>query len=80
MAPVFADTGYWIAVLLPDDHLHGRATAMAAAYGASAVVTTQMVLVEVLTTEVWCTGWRGNELPTRVSRDRQQSSGGVLAR
>lgn len=47
MAPVFADTGYWIAVLLPDDHLHGRATAMAAAYDATAVVTTQMVLAEV---------------------------------
>ena len=48
MALVFADTGYWIAVLLPGDRLHDRATAMADAYDESTVATTQMVLTEVL--------------------------------
>ena len=27
MASVFADTGYWLAVLLPEDRLHDRAAA-----------------------------------------------------
>ena len=48
MALVFADTGYWIAVLLPGDRLHDRATVMAAAYDEATVATTQMVLTEVL--------------------------------
>ena len=48
MALVFADTGYWIAVLLPGDRLHDRATAMADAYDEATVATTQMVLTEVL--------------------------------
>ena len=45
---VFADTGYWIAILLPDDRLHDRAEAMAAVYDEATVATTQMVLTEVL--------------------------------
>ena len=48
MALVFADTGYWIAVLLPGDWLHERAAAMAAAYDDATIVTTQVVLTEVL--------------------------------
>ena len=48
MASVFADTGYWIAVLLPGDRLHDRATATTVAYDGATVVTTQMVLTEVL--------------------------------
>ena len=48
MAPVFADTGYWIAVSLPGDQMHARASAMAVAYDEAKVVTTQMVLTEVL--------------------------------
>ena len=48
MASVFADTGYWIAVSLPGDQMHDRASAMAAAYDEATVVTTQMVLTEVL--------------------------------
>ena len=48
MATVFADTGYWIAILLPGDWLHDRAMAMAAIYDDATVVTTQMALTEVL--------------------------------
>ena len=48
MASVFADTGYWIAILLPGDWLHDGAVAMAAIYDEETVVTTQMVLTEVL--------------------------------
>ncbi|MCY4624836.1 MAG: PIN domain-containing protein [Chloroflexi bacterium] len=48
MSAVFADTGYWIAVLLPGDHLYSRVAAMATTYDAAEVVTTQMVLTEVL--------------------------------
>ena len=48
MAWVFADTGYWIAVLLPGDRLHDRATAKAVTYDEATVATTQMVLTEFL--------------------------------
>ena len=48
MALVFADTGYWIAILLPSDWLHDRAVSIAATYDEATVVTTQMVLTEVL--------------------------------
>ena len=48
MPTVFADTGYWIALMRSGDELHERATAAAAALGSTEVVTTQMVLAEAL--------------------------------
>ena len=48
MATVFADTGYWIALWNPRDALHQIATALSESLGESDVVTTQLVLVEVL--------------------------------
>ena len=48
MALVFADSGYWIAVSLPSDQMHDRASDVAAAYDGATIVTTQMVLTEVL--------------------------------
>ncbi len=48
MASIFADTGYWIAVLFPGDQMHDRALAVAVAHDEARVVTTQMVLTEVL--------------------------------
>ncbi len=48
MALVFADTSYWLAILLPGDQLHDRASAVATADDEATVVTTQMVLAEVL--------------------------------
>lgn len=48
MATVFADAGYWIALWNPRDALHQKAVALANALGESAIVTTQLVLVEAL--------------------------------
>jgi predicted nucleic acid-binding protein len=45
---VFADTGYWEAVLNPNDRLHKRARAVSVALGKVRVVTTEMVLSELL--------------------------------
>ena len=48
MRTVFADTGYWIAVLNPGDGLHRRAETVAEQLAPFRIVTTEMVLVEVL--------------------------------
>jgi len=46
--PVFADTAYYIAILLESDTLHDRAVAFDAAAPEQRSVTTDAVLVEVL--------------------------------
>lgn len=46
MRTLFADSGYWIALLYPRDQHHARATVIAAELGQAKVVTTQMVLAE----------------------------------
>lgn len=48
MNPIFADTGHWIALLNSADGLHGKARALADALWGTQVVTTDLVLVEVL--------------------------------
>jgi uncharacterized protein len=48
MRAVFADTGYWVAVIHPHDGLHERAMAVSRELGQCAIVTSEMVLVEVL--------------------------------
>ena len=48
MSEVFADTGYWAALQDARDRLHGRALALTKAIEPRRIVTTQMVLVEVL--------------------------------
>ena len=48
MPTAFADAGYWIALWNPKDALHDRAVGVADRLGDCAVVTTQMVLTEVL--------------------------------
>ena len=48
MTTVFADAGYWIALLNPKDILHERAVSLAASLGTTEIVTTQMVLTEFL--------------------------------
>ena len=45
---LFADTGYWIAIMYPGDQLHRRARQMSADLASVQVVTTQMVLTEAL--------------------------------
>lgn len=48
MKRVFADTSYWIALLNPRDELHATALSMTAEIGEARIVTTEMVLVELL--------------------------------
>ena len=49
MKTLFADTGYWIALLNPRDNLHERAKQLATQLAPFRIVTTEMVLVEFLT-------------------------------
>lgn len=48
MRKVFADTGYWIAVLNPADGLHEKAKEVSASLGTCIIVTSEMVLAELL--------------------------------
>lgn len=48
MSAIFADTGYWIALAVANDPLHGRAVELTRMYAAAGIVTTEMVLVEWL--------------------------------
>ena len=48
MRTLFADAGYWIALLYSGDQLHERATTVAAGLEPVAIVTTQMALAEAL--------------------------------
>ena len=48
MKLVFADTGYWTALLYPNDNLHGKALAISSTLGKSRILTTEMVLDELL--------------------------------
>ena len=45
---IFADSGYWIAIMYPDDQLHRRAREVAAGLAPVHIVTSQMVLTEAL--------------------------------
>jgi len=45
---VFADTSYWIALLNPRDGLHAKAAAVSREVVAGRIVTSQMVLAELL--------------------------------
>lgn len=48
MRAVFADTGYWIALLNPRDALHEKAAELSRQLTATRIITTEMVLVEFL--------------------------------
>jgi len=45
---VFADSSYWIALLNPDDLLHDKACDLSAQTSADLIVTSEMVLTEVM--------------------------------
>ena len=68
MERVFADTGYWIALLNPCDDLHQKATASSRNYSSSQIVTTEMVLTEFL-----------NSFSDRGPRLRQAAASAVEA-
>jgi len=48
MLRLFADTGYWFALLSPRDALHQKATQISDIYSARQIVTSEMVFVELL--------------------------------
>ncbi|MFM6540082.1 MAG: hypothetical protein ACKPHW_17395 [Microcystis panniformis] len=48
MRVIFADTGYWVALLNPHDNLHQKALTLSKTIQPAHIVTTEMVLVEVL--------------------------------
>lgn len=48
MRTVFADTGYWIALINPGDSLHTKAEEISTTYSPFKIVTSEMVLTEVL--------------------------------
>ena len=48
MERMFADTGYWIALLNPRDALHQKASATSRDYSPKQIVTSEMVLTEFL--------------------------------
>ena len=45
---VFADTGYWVALLNPQDDLHSKATHLSKSLQPVHIVTSEVVLTEVL--------------------------------
>ncbi len=48
MREVFADTSYWIVLLNPRDELHAKAIAMSRKLSEARLVTSEMVLAELL--------------------------------
>jgi len=48
MTSLFADAGYWIALLNPTDALHDRAALVSASLGRTRILTSEFVLTEVL--------------------------------
>jgi predicted nucleic acid-binding protein len=48
MKRVFADTGYWIALLDPQDTLHSKAINLSITFTQVQIYTSEMVLTEIL--------------------------------
>jgi predicted nucleic acid-binding protein len=48
MRLVFADTGYWVALLNPHDDLHSKAISLSKSLQPIHIVTSEMVLSKVL--------------------------------
>ena len=48
MIKIFADTGYWIALLNPDDALHQKARNLTISLKNVPIVTSEMVFTELL--------------------------------
>ena len=48
MRVVFADTGYWVALLNPYDELHDKATELSKSLNPVRIVTSEMIVNEVL--------------------------------
>ena len=64
MRLVFADTSYWIALLNPKDSLHAKALAISGTLKECRIVTSEMVLAELLNS----LGKEGNQLRAAAGR------------
>ena len=72
MATLFADSGYWIALIDSRDQLHSRARAASARLNDVEIVTTQMALVETLASQAG-SGERARSAATRLVERLAQS-------
>ncbi|MCY3570730.1 MAG: PIN domain-containing protein [Chloroflexi bacterium] len=72
MAALFADSGYWIALIDSRDQLHSRARAVSARLNDAEIVTTQMALVETLASQAG-SGERARLAATRLVERLVQS-------
>ncbi len=72
MAALFADSGYWIALIDNRDQLHSRARAASARLYDFELVTTQMALVETLASQAG-SGERARLAATRLVERLVQS-------
>ena len=70
MEEVFADAGYWIAMLNPADQLHRKALSATAEIAGLRIVTSEMVLVEFLNGVARL----GNEVRLKAADTRQKLS------
>ena len=68
MPDLFADSGYWLALINPRDSLHARATELGLSLTNTTVVTSEMVLTEVL-----------NHMSSAGEYARQLASRAILA-
>jgi predicted nucleic acid-binding protein len=68
MKSVYADADYWIAVLHPKEQLHGSAVQVSRNLGPARIVTSEMVLVEVLNT----LGSRGESVRVKAGESIRQ--------
>lgn len=48
MTELFADTSYWMALVNPRDNLHAKARSVSREFASARVITSEMVLTELL--------------------------------
>ena len=68
MRTLFADSGYWVALLYSRDQHHAKAAAVAVGLGKVSIVTTQMVLTEAFNAMAR-TGEGGRDHVTQLLED-----------
>jgi uncharacterized protein len=72
MIPVFADTGYWVALLNRRDTLHPKVIRLSQALRDRPIVTSEMVLTELLN-DFSKRGIQSRRLAITLTRDLKQS-------
>jgi len=72
MRQVFADTGYWIALVNPRDQLHSKAVSVSRQLSSARIFTSEMVLVASMVQRL-----RGNRDVIIVPQTSEQFEGGL---